>query len=279
MGNNFFRFKQFTVSQGGAAMKVGVDSVLLGAWVDVDSATRILDTGSGTGLLALMMAQRYPDAVIDAVEIDEDAHQQAIENVTNSPWSNRIRLCCNDFFDFADNCPSRYDLIISNPPYFTASLKPSDIKRNIARHNDRLPIRRFVAEATKLLTPNGMMAVVLPPAEASELIDEAESCNLLVKRTLHVQTIPSKPVSRIHVELSKTPRGYLKSGHCGLDPQSHENITSEYQEIAGQARNDKMKKKAYETALSGEKLCIEKADRSDYTDEYKDLTKGFYLKF
>ena len=261
-------------------MKVGVDSVLLGAWVEADNVIRVLDAGSGTGLLALMMAQRYPGAVIDAVEIDGEAHQQAIENVADSPWSNRIRLFCNDFFDFAGNCPSRYDLMISNPPYFTASLKPSDNKRNIARHNDSLPIRRFVTESTKLLAPNGILAVVLPPAEASVLIDEAESCNLSVKRTLHVQTLPSKPVYRILVELSKTSRGYLKSGHCGLDPQSHENITSEYQEIAGQARNDKMKKKAYETALTGERLlCIEKADRSDYTDEYKDLTKEFYLKF
>ena len=242
MGNDFFRFKQFTVGQGGAAMKVGVDSVLLGAWVGTGKASRILDVGSGTGLLALMMAQRCPDAAIDAVEIDGDAHRQAVENVANSPWENRIRLFCEDFFDFAEHCITRYDLLVSNPPYFTASLKPSDRKRNIARHNDSLPVRRFVAESAKLLAPDGRLAVVLPPAEASVLINEAASRHLPVKRTLHVQTLPAKPVYRILVELSKTT-----PLSCGEG--------------------------------AGERLCIEKADRSDYTDEYKQLTKDFYLKF
>jgi len=247
--NDFFRFKQFIVRQGGAAMKVGVDSVLLGAWVDADKVSRVFDVGSGTGLLALMMAQRYPDVVIDAIEIDEEAHQQAMENVANSPWDNRICLFCNDFFNFSKYCPFRYDLIISNPPYFTASLKPSDSRRNIARHNDSLPIRRFVAESTKLLTPNGMLAVVLPPAEAFALFDEAGSNNLLVKRTLHVQTLPSKPVYRIFVELSKSP--------------SLSRETRRQQEFGERSQT----------------LCIEKADRSDYTDEYKQLTRDFYLKF
>ena len=223
-------------------MKVGVDSVLLGAWVDADNDSRILDIGSGTGLLALMMAQRFSDAMIDAVEIDVDAHQQAIENVTNSSWSNRIHLFCNDFFDFVKHCISHYDLIISNPPYFTASLKPSGKKRNIARHNDSLPIHRFVSESSKLLTPNGLLAVVLPPTEASVLIEEAESSYLFVKRTLHVQTLPTKPVYRIFVELSNTPP------------------------LSCEERPEK-------------RLCIEKADHSDYTDEYKQLTQNFYLNF
>jgi tRNA1Val (adenine37-N6)-methyltransferase len=240
MGNDFFRFKQFTVRQGGAAMKVGVDSVLLGAWACVDHAVHILDVGAGTGLLALMMAQRFPGALIDAVEIDKDAHRQAIDNVTNSPWSMRIRVICDDFIHYAEQCPLRYNLIISNPPYFTASLKPADAKRNVARHNDSLPHDCLLAGSAKLLTPAGILAIVLPPAEALKFIEVAAVYGLSVKRTMHVQTLPSKPVYRILVELSKTP-----PLACG----------------EGQ----------------GERLCIEMADRSGETDEYKQLTKEFYL--
>ena len=240
MGNDFFRFKQFTVMQGGAAMKVGVDSVLLGAWACVDHAARILDIGAGTGLLALMMAQRYPDAVIDAVEIDSAASQQAIENVTNSPWSDRIRVICDDFINYADHCLLRYDLIISNPPYFTASLKPVNAKRNIARHNDSLPHRFLLAGSSKLLTPNGVLAIVLPPDEALNIFDEAAAHGLFFKRSLDVQSLPSKPVYRMLVEFSKTSSHSCEDG-------------------------------------VGERLCIEKADRSGLTDEYKQLTKEFYL--
>ena len=243
MGNDYFRFKQFIVKQGSASMKVGVDSVLLGAWADTENPDRILDVGAGTGLLALMMAQRYPDAVIDAVEIDGEACQQAVENVANSIWSGRIRVICNDFIDYAENSPFRYDMIISNPPYFTASLKPQDEKRNIARHNDSLPHCCLLAGSAKLLAPAGVLAVVLPPAEASTIIDEAATYHLFVKRTLHVQTLPSKPVYRILTELSKT------------SPLS------------------------FEKGLGEELLCIEKSDRSDYTDDYKQLTRDFYLKF
>ena len=246
MGNDFFRFKQFTVSQSGAAMKVGVDSVLLGAWacaghsssVSCNSLLRILDVGAGTGLLALMTAQRYPDAAIDAVEIDREAYRQATENIADSPWNSRIRVICEDFINFAEHNPSHYNLIISNPPYFTASPKPPDTKRNIARHNDSLPHRALLSGSAKLLTLSGVLAIVLPPAEASAIIDEASMYGLFVKRTLHVQSLPSKPVYRILVELSKT-----------------------------------------EYPPDAQTLCIEKACRSDFTDEYRQLTRDFYLKF
>ena len=249
MSKDFFRFKQFTIRQRGAAMKVGMDSVLLGAWACSDHSSdftshssllvpRILDVGAGTGLLALMMAQRFPDAAIDAVEIDSEAYRQAIENVADSPWSSRIRVICDNFIDFTEQCTSHYDLIISNPPYFTASLKPPDTKRTIARHNDSLPHRSLLAKSVKILTPSGVLAIVLPPAEALTLMDEATKFGLFVKRTVHIQSLPSKPVYRMLVELSKI----------------------EYM------RNDQA-------------LYIEKADRTDYTDEYKQLTKEFYLKF
>ena len=238
MGNDFFRFKQFTVRQSGAAMKVGVDSVLLGAWASAVHPVRILDVGAGTGLLSLMMAQRYPDAAMDAVEIDREAYRQAMDNVVDSPWNGRIHVICDDFINYAEHCTLRYDLIISNPPYFTASLKPSDTKRNIARHNDSLPHGQLLFGSAKLLAPTGVMAVVLPPAEALRFIDAATEHGLFVKRMLHVQSLPSKPVYRMLVELSKI-----------------------------------------EYSRDEQTLYIEKADRSDVTDEYRKLTKDFYLKY
>lgn len=244
MGNDFFRFKQFTVKQAGAAMKVGVDSVLLGAWANAGNAVRILDVGAGTGLLALMMAQRYPDVMVDAVEIDNEACQQACENVANSPWHHRIRVICGDFLHYAEHCPFRYDMIISNPPYFTASLKPLDGKRDVARHNDSLPHRQLLMESLKLLNPSGVLAIVLPPFETVALIDEAMTCGWLVKRTLHVQSHPSKPTYRMLVELSR-------SSPLSCSEELGERLS----------------------------LCIEKANRADFTDEYKHLTRDFYLKF
>ena len=223
-------------------MKVGVDSVLLGAWTEADHVVRILDVGAGTGLLTLMMAQRFSEALIDAVEIDREACQQTEENVTNSVWNNRIRIICADFADYVDECTFRYNIIISNPPYFTASLKPRDQKRNIARHNDSLPHSLLLAGSAKLLTSTGVLAVVLPTAEALSLIDESATYNLFVKRTLHIQTVPSKAVYRMLVELTKAPSSpYFES--------------------------------------SENRLCIENADRLEYTDTYKELTKDFYLKF
>lgn len=219
-------------------MKVGVDSVLLGSWADVGNARRILDVGTGTGLLALMAAQRKPDAVIDAVEIDENACRQARLNVAESPWPERICVICDDVRDYADRCSVRYDLIISNPPFFTASLKPDDEKRGTARHNDSLPHRDLIAVSARLLAPEGLLAVVLPPSEARSMIADAGSYGLFVKRILHVRSLPSKPVYRMFVAFS--------SADGPVDEQA---------------------------------LCIEKADRTDYTDEYKHLTKDFYLKF
>ena len=249
MGCDFIRFKQFIIKQRNAAMKVGVDSVLLGAWacaddsllktqVNIAKQIGILDVGTGTGLLALMMAQRFPNAVIDAVEIDVETYLQAIENVANSPWNNRIQLICDDFDNYAEYCYHLYNIIICNPPYFTASLKSPDNKRSIARHNDSLPHGCLLAGVAKLLAPDGTFAIILPPAEALSLINEAITYGLFLKRTQHVQALPSKPVHRILIELSKTE----------YPPENQE-------------------------------LCIEKADRSDYTDEYKQLTKEFYLKF
>lgn len=238
MGQDFFRFKKFNVKQDAVAMKVGVDSVLLGAWTDTGLARRILDVGTGTGLLALMMAQRASGATIDAVEIDRDACRQARQNIANSPWSEQISVICDDFRKFADNCVFLYDLIISNPPFFTASLKPADNKRRTARHNDSLPQAALLYGATKLLAPDGLLSMVLPVVEADTLIGQTIDYALFVKRILHIQSFPSKAAHRMLIELS--PKNGTKTE---------------------------------------QRLCIENNDRNDYSNEYKDLTKDFYLNF
>ncbi len=238
MGNDYFRFKQFTIYQSAVAMKVGVDSVLLGAWVGVHGVSRILDVGTGTGLLALMLAQRVPGANIDAVEIDEDACRQARQNVLNSPWKEHIQVTCDDFRNFADQCTTRYDLIISNPPFFTASLKSVDEKRNVARHNDSLPPSDLLKGAKKLLASRGNLAVILPSVQGRLFAEEASAYGLSVKRILNIQSLPSKPSYRMLVELSNV------NEELPVDEQT---------------------------------LCIENDGNTGFTDEYKNLTKDFYL--
>ncbi|MDR1864946.1 MAG: methyltransferase [Bacteroidales bacterium] len=239
MGNDFFRFKRFTVRQSLAAMKVGVDSVLLGAWADVSQASRILDVGTGTGLLALMLAQRNPAAMIDAVEIDPAACLQALQNVSDCPWANRIRVICDDFRHFAcRDVVARYDMLISNPPYFTNSLKSAGEQRRLARHNDSLPFSALIDGQKRLLSPEGVMAVILPPAEAQLFIRHAVSEGLFVKRLLHVRTVSSAPPRRVLMELSRTA-----------------------------------------TNVDERMLCMENIARDDFTCEYRELTGDFYLKF
>lgn len=153
MSQPFFQFKQFTVWHDKCAMKVGTDGVLLGAWTPVESSARILDIGTGTGLVALMLAQRCSASVI-ALEIDETAAQQAAENITRSPWGNRIEVVCQDFRLYSNkNNSLKYDTIVSNPPYFTDSLKCPDSQRNTARHNDNLSYEELLKGVSNLLSP------------------------------------------------------------------------------------------------------------------------------
>ncbi|NLZ95345.1 MAG: methyltransferase, partial [Bacteroidales bacterium] len=132
MSNNFFRFKQFTVFQEHCAMKVGTDGVLLGAWAKVVDCSTVLDVGTGTGLIALMVAQRNRSSVIDAIDIDKGCVMQAEHNVINSPYSHRIDVHRESFQDFAQQIDTKYDLIISNPPYFKNSLKSPNLARSNA---------------------------------------------------------------------------------------------------------------------------------------------------
>jgi tRNA1Val (adenine37-N6)-methyltransferase len=211
-------------------MKVGVDSVLLGAWADVSRAARILDVGTGTGLLALMLAQRNATASIEAVEIDRTACLQARQNVADSPWPNRIRIICDDFRDFARQGATGYDLIISNPPYFTNSLKPNDARRSLARHNDQLPLPDLLACSARLLAPEGSIAVVLPPTEADLLLHKAIELGLFVQRLLRIRSFPSKIPHRVLIELSQKKTAGAEQV-LSIENDTRDDFTPAYKEL------------------------------------------------
>ena len=205
MSNNYFRFKQFTVQQSGAAMKVNTDGVLLGAWADVQDATRILDIGTGTGVIALMLAQRTTTALIDAVEIDVSSAQQAIENVANSLWRERIRVFTQPFFDYAMSSTDRYDLIVANPPYFVDALLPDNQKRLVSRHATTLPYDDLITGVNALLTDNGRFCLILPYTEANVFVAKAAMTGLFCTHKINVCSAPGKPVKRLLLAIERQP--------------------------------------------------------------------------
>ena len=200
MPNPFFRFKQFTVYHDRCAMKVGTDGVLLGAWANVAQAQHILDIGTGTGLIALMLAQRS-DALITAIDIDEDAIEQATDNAENSPWASRIRVLQQDLCQY--DTEQRFDAIVSNPPYFVNSLKCSDIQRSTARHTDTLDANKLLRKASELLHPEGHFSLVIPAEQVSQIQLLGEESGLYLARHTAVITRPGLPAKRALLEFRK----------------------------------------------------------------------------
>ena len=197
MSNPYFQFKQFTVWHDNCAMKVGTDGVLLGAWTSVESAHRILDIGTGTGLVALMLAQRsLPDANIVALEIDEAAVGQARENVIRSPWKERVEVVQADFRKYRSS--DKFDVIVSNPPYFVDSLECPDRQRTAARHNNSLSYEDLLEGVSGLLTENGFFTVVIP-ADVKKI---ASIKKLYAVRQLNVITKPGGIPKRVLITFS-----------------------------------------------------------------------------
>lgn len=199
MSSPSFRFKQFEVFHDRCAMKVGTDGVLLGAWVEPLDAARILDVGTGCGLIALILAQRS-QAEIVGVEFDAQAAEQAAENARNSPWSNRIRMVHADIRTYKSQ---PFDLIVSNPPFFQNALQAPKAERNRARHDVTLSYEELIANAASLLTSEGRLAVVLPYDAAPEFEAVCWSNGLFPKRSCAVSTIEGKSPKRILLECSK----------------------------------------------------------------------------
>lgn len=220
MANPYFQFKKFTVWHDKCAMKVGTDGVLLGAWASTERCQRILDVGTGTGLIALMLAQRST-AILDAIDIDSDACLQAQENIAKSPFANQIQVYQTSLSEYMPDENIKYDLIVSNPPYFIDSLKCPDTKRNLARHTDTLSLPDLLRDSRKLLAPEGNIALVLPFEQRESLIDIAREESLSPSREAHVSPIPDAPPKRLLIELSATPVAKPKSSHLTLEIERH----------------------------------------------------------
>ena len=218
-------------------MKVGTDSVILGAWVSLDGVTRILDIGTGTGLLALMVAQRNPSAQVTAVEIDPAAASQARENVNASPFKQRITIQEGDIKAITGEIPQPFDLIICNPPYFPSGLQSPSAQRTIARHSTSLGLEELIRISGELLSPStGRLGLILPSESAEKVLEFGRKQELLLHRHLDILPTPGKAPKRVCLELG---RGEVNAVH--------------------------------------QELVIEEFGRHGYSRQYRELTSAFYL--
>ena len=235
--NTYFQFKQFRIEQKLSAMKVGTDAVLLGAWSNPKDAVTILDIGSGTGILSLMMAQRTK-AGITAIELDKNSCLDAKINFANSTWADRIVLINEDILDFVKKSPVKFDFIICNPPYFSNGTESPSLERGTARHQKVLTLNELAKIGKELLTSDGKLALILPVEEGEQFIRLTATVNLFLNRLTRVKPNPIKPVRRLLMEFSNQMQ-----------------------------------------IVDESVLMLEHEKHHDYTDEHRELTKDFYLKF
>ncbi|MFV0530692.1 MAG: tRNA1(Val) (adenine(37)-N6)-methyltransferase [Flavobacteriales bacterium] len=229
-----FVFKQFVIHQNQTAMKIGTDAVLLGSWADITHASSVLDIGTGTGILSLMVAQRNKKAEITAVEIEERAYKQALFNFQNSKWANRITLQHIDIQNF--NTQGKFDTVISNPPFYDNQHFTPDTTRTLARHTSTLSFSELIEKSVSLLTENGFFHVIIPHSSENKFLMMAQSFNLHPSRILRVRGNKDSPLKRSLITLSFHPKNTQET-----------------------------------------ELIIEKS-RHQYTKDYINLTKDFYLK-
>lgn len=232
-----FTFKQFSVNQDRCAMKIGTDGVLLGAWTPlINNPYNVLDIGAGTGILSLMLAQRSNAEQIDAIEIDEDAYEQCVENFEASPWSDKLFCFHAGLDEFVDEPEDEYDLIISNPPFYTDDYKSDNTSRDLARFEDALPFEELIEAAALLLSDNGIFSVIIPFKEEERFVAMCQELDLFPLKITRVKGTPTSEIKRSLLAF------------CRME----------------------------QTPLIDE-LVIE-ISRHNYTSEYIELTKEFYLK-
>jgi len=188
MSNSFFSFRQFSISQDRCAMKVGTDGVLLGAWAP--GGQRILDVGTGTSLIALMMAQRFPTSHVVGIDVDDEACLQAVENVENSPFSDRVKIVKSSLQEFL--VEESFDAIVSNPPYFVNSLKNPDARRTLARHTDSLSFDDLFRGVGRLLSEYGVFSIIIPTDALEQMLLNACQYGFYVSRQVAVKTVERK---------------------------------------------------------------------------------------
>lgn len=245
MPNHIFQFKQFSIDQSLCAMKVGTDGVTLGAVADVENAKRVLDIGCGTGLLCLMTAQRNESAEIIGIDIDGDAVKEATQNCEASKWADRISIVGKSLQEFIATEPSTFDKIITNPPYFEDSLKAPKANRTLARHTDSLPFSELASSASKLLSDDGSLSIILPTDAHDKFEKIASEHGLLLRKKTLIYPKPGAEVKRVVGEFIK-----MQNAKCKIL-----NAECEIKE-----------------------LTIETDVRHQYTEDYIKLTREFYLK-
>lgn len=224
--NNYFQFKRFLIRQDKSAMRVGTDGVLLGAWTDVSETKNILDIGTGTGLIAIMLAQRS-NAAITGVEIEQQAASEAKENAENSPWPERISIIHQKFQEFAAQTSAKFDCIVSNPPFFINSVKSAGKEKSLARHNHQLPFDELLKGVATLLTENGKLSLILPVVEAKEFIQQAHIYGLFLSRLMEVRPSVIKEPNRYLIEFSKK-QILLKKESLSIFNENKIDYTSDY---------------------------------------------------
>lgn len=230
MKNNIFQFKQFRINQSKSAMKIGTDGVLLGAWTPITkNPLKVLDVGSGTGLIALMLAQRLPEAKVVGVEIDENAAFEAADNFKNSPWSSRLKLVHDQFQFFAQKSEQTFDLIASNPPFFKTPIEQSKSSRTAARNNYYLPYEDLFAGVKKLLSDQGEFTLICPFEYRNNLIELGLSNALHLSQELCVKGSQTSSFKRILMCFSKVKTN-LKTQELVLEKKRHER-TEAYQNL------------------------------------------------
>jgi Predicted O-methyltransferase len=217
MPNSWFRFKQFTVGQDLCAMKVGTDGVLLGAWTNIRDAETILDAGTGTGLIALMLAQRSQGR-IDAIDIDEGAFRQAELNFRQSPFAERLRSVHVALQDYHPT--KHYDLIVSNPPYFSQSLPSPDESRTTARHDDNLSLDELINHSVRLLSHKGRICLILPSERIDDALASASNHGLFLIRKILVCPTVSSPPKRVLLEFSRIHRT-MEEDELAIEKERH----------------------------------------------------------
>jgi tRNA1Val (adenine37-N6)-methyltransferase len=235
---SIFNFKQFSVNQDKSAMKIGTDAVLLGAWCPIDNNPfSVLDIGAGTGILSLMLAQRSSAEQIDAIEIDENAYEECVENFEASPWSDRLFCFHAGLDEFIEEPEDEYDIIISNPPFYSEDFKTTNSQRDLARFQDAMPFEELVEAADLLLSENGIFAVIIPFKEEERFINLCAEAELFPIKATRIRGSHNTPIVRSLLAF-----------------------------------------KRYElSVLTADELVIE-INRHEYTDDYINLTKDFYLK-
>ena len=222
-----FQFKQFSIAQDLCAMKVGTDGVLLGAWTNIPNGA-VLDIGSGTGVIALMMAQRNANNTIDALDLNENAYLQTKTNAKNCPWSDRIKAFHSSLQDFK---PGRnYQLIVSNPPFFVNSSKSENEAKNTARHTDELSFDALLQSVANLLLPDGIFSVVLPFAVAQEFTELAKTHQLYINRLCEVKPNLAKPPKRALMEFALHKKE-LKTTTLTIETNQRHVYTTDYQNL------------------------------------------------